>query len=392
MMVNSGERRRRGLLIVFSILTAVLTVLAYWYVNMLVPFMMDDEWYSTRLYDEEKIKGIKDIFKAQVWHYMNWGGRSITHTILQLTILAGDSFANVANTVMAVITGIIVTGMTETITKIKRTFFNRLLSVTIVMGLLLGFNANWKMSMFWQAGSANYLYITVFILLFMWAYLREIPYDCLVETEDLWGIKVWILPLGIIAGWSNENMGPVAFIFAVFTMVILKRQKRFVKGWMVEGAIASALGSAACILAPGNFVRSAQVANTHYGILWQCFLHGYQEATAAVVYLFVPVIILVILYILAKKVFYIVPGREVDVFCVLALLSWGAMVLSPHYPDRATYGTMVLIIVAIITICQKIIDRRPDLRKYLWLGAFLIWLRGMYYLGEFTAISWGWIL
>lgn len=41
--------------------------------------------------------------------------------------------------------------------------------------MVLGLNANWRMSMFWQAGAANYLYITVFILLFVWCYLREVP-------------------------------------------------------------------------------------------------------------------------------------------------------------------------------------------------------------------------
>lgn len=391
-MADNVKSGKKGLFIIVSFLLFVITAVSLWYVNKLVPFMMDDDWYATRLYDDEPIKGIKDIFNAQVWHYMNWGGRSITHTILQLTILAGDKFANVANVAMAVLTGIIVTGMTETITEIKRTFFNRLLSVTIVMGLILGLNANWKMSMFWQAGAANYLYITIFILLFMWVYLREIPFDCLVEKEDLWGIRVWIIPLAILAGWSNENMGPVSVLFALYTIILMRKQGRPVKGWMTEGAIFCFLGSAACILAPGNFVRSEQVDSTHYGILWQAFLHGYQEAAALFIHLFIPVVILITLYIFAKKVLYVIPGREIDVLGIMALLSWGAMVLSPHYPDRATYGTMVLIIVAVIALAQKIIDRRPDLRKYFWLGAFAIWLRGMYNLGEFIAISWGWIL
>ena len=388
------EGRKNGMvwLGISAILLFLVTAGSIWYVNTLVPFMMDDEWYSTLLYSEEKIRGVKDVFKAQAWHYMNWGGRSITHTILQVTILAGDTFANIMNVLMAVVTGIIVTGMTETITNLKRRFFNRLLSVTIVMGMLLGLNANWKMSMFWQAGAANYLYITVFILLFIWTYLREIPFDCLIEKEPLSGVNIWIIPLGIIAGWSNENMGPVAFLFAVCTMFILSRQKREIKGWMLEGAIFSFLGSAACILAPGNFVRSEQVKETHYGLFWQAFLRGYQEGTAAFEFLFLTLFVLLAMYIISKVFVGVMPGREVDLICVMALLSWGAMVLSPHYPDRATYGTMVLLIIAVMTMAQKIVDRRPDARKYLWLGAALIWLRGMYRLGEFVAISWGWIL
>ena len=76
-------------------------------------------------------------------------------------------------------------------------------------------------------------------------------------------------------------------------------------------------------------------------------------------------------------------------FC--ALLSWGAMVLSPHYPDRATFGTMVLIICVVLSLARDILKERKDLSPWLWGVTLLIWLRGMYYLGEFLALSWGWI-
>ena len=35
------------------------------------------------------------------------------------------------------------------------------------LSMMLGLNANWRMCLFWQSGAANYLYITVFILLFI---------------------------------------------------------------------------------------------------------------------------------------------------------------------------------------------------------------------------------
>ena len=38
--------------------------------------------------------------------------------------------------------------------------------------MILGLNANWKMSMFWEAGAANYLYMAGFLLAFLFCYLK----------------------------------------------------------------------------------------------------------------------------------------------------------------------------------------------------------------------------
>ena len=76
---------------------------------------------------------------------------------------------------------------------------------------------------------------------------------------------------------------------------------------------------------------------------------------------------------------------------VCALLSWGAMILSPHYPDRASFGTMVLLICVILRLGAMAAEERKDMSVPLFAGAVFIWLRGMYYLGEYLAITWGWI-
>ena len=76
-------------------------------------------------------------------------------------------------------------------------------------------------------------------------------------------------------------------------------------------------------------------------------------------------------------------------FC--ALLSWGAMILSPHYPDRATFGTMVLLICVILSLTGRILEKQKELLGAVLGAGLLIWLRGMFFLGEFLAISWGWI-
>lgn len=377
-----------------SILSAVLlavSVLVFYTTHRSIPFMMDDLWYSTLLSEETPIASFSDIIKSQIWHYFNWGGRSMTHGILQMTLLMGEQAADLLNVaVMLLLAG------TVCLVSENRT----LPALFAALGMMCGLNANWRMSMFWQAGAANYLYITVFILLFAFCYLRELPDGgSLVlrskktfcgesqTLKTLPGITLWIIPLGILTGWSNENMGPVLWVLSLAVILLSRREKRRIKLWMVLGNLACLAGSALCILAPGNFVRSAQSGEDQFGILWRIFLRCYAESKGALEYLFPVLLVLVFLCILHGPAL----GRRNELLLLCALLSWGAFLLSPHYPDRASFGTMMLCICVILSIAKKVLQKNARLAWPLWGISVLIWLRGMYFCGEHLAITWGWI-
>ena len=368
-----------------------------------VPFMMDDLWYSTMLSDETPITSFADIITSQIWHYNNWGGRSMTHGILQITLLLGEHAADILNVVMTLLLSFVICVMAR----------NRTLpAFWAAMAMLLGLNANFKMSMFWQAGAANYLYITVFILIFAWCYLRELPEsgvlvpgkrtpeperkplgkdEAVPAPKHLWGITLWIIPLGILAGWSNENMGPAVWLLSLAVILLSVKEKRRLFPWMVLGKISCLAGSILVVAAPGNFVRSGQVDSNDYGFLWKCFLRGYAESAAIEVHLFPTLLVLGFMALICKGILRQPLGRRNVLLLLSALLSWGAMILSPHYPDRATFGTMALLICVIISLAKKIVSMRKDLSWMLWGITLLIWLRGMYYCGEFLGITWGWI-
>lgn len=350
-----------------------------------VPFMMDDLWYSTVLSSDEPIKNFSDIVSAQIWHYNNWGGRSMTHTLLQCILLGSETFADVLNTLVTLILAGLIILLGDGFSP-KTTKSNVALKITAVTGLLIGMNANWKMSMFWESGAANYLYITCFILAFVHVYLRALE-----DKKTLFGTVVWIIPLGIISGWSNENMGPVAFLIAVAVIVILKKQNKATKLWMYLGALSSLAGSAACILAPGNFVRSAQDSAHDAGLGLKLFLRCYGEARGAVSYLFPALFITLVLFALLKLVAKEKICLKEIILLVAALLSWGAMFLSPHYPDRASFGTMVFLFCVCVSFTRRIVNKKPEAKLYIMLGVIAIWLRAMFFCTEFIAMSIGWI-
>lgn len=331
----------------------------------------------------------------------------MTHGILQLTLLAGEQAADILNIIMTLLLAWMVCLTAEN--KNLPAFF-------AAMAMTLGLNANWKMSMFWQAGAANYLYITVFILLFAFCYLKELP-DSKQEdgkrlsaegvvrskadnggsadgdktVKSLPGITFWIVPLGILAGWSNENMGPAVWILSLLVILCAVKEKRKIRLWMLLGNVSCLIGSILVIAAPGNFVRSAQIPENEYGLLWRCFLRGYAESKAIFEYLFPTLLVLGFILIVGKCALKITVGRRNLLLLFCALLSWGAMLLSPHYPDRAAFGTMLLLICVILSMAGRITRERKDMCWPLWGISVFIWLRGMYVCGEYLAICRGWI-
>ncbi len=375
---------------IFIFIFAAVTLVTVFLTHRAVPFMMDDLWYSTILASDKPLSGIGDIPMAQLWHYLNWGGRSMTHTILQLILINGQMFADVLNTVVTVILSCVILLAARDVADVKiESFSEYVLWITMIIGCLHGLNANWRMSMYWQSGSANYLYITIFVLLFIWAYVRELKEE---EPALLKGINFWIIPVAILAGWSNENMGPTAWLISLFVMIYLKKKARQVRSWMIVGSILSFIGSAMCILAPGNFVRSAEAAEEGKGIIWRLYLRLYSECRGAFDYLF-PVAIVALLF---ATIYFGVMKNKADlkiiVYASAAVIACGAMILSPHYPDRATFGSLVLLLVVIIAIALKLAKSEERSKLWLILPGTLIWLHGMFYLMEYLGMSYGWIL
>ena len=156
------EKQKKAIRWISPVLIA-LTALIVWRVNYEIEFMMDDEWYSTVLYADTPIRNLSDIIRAQIWHYFNWGGRSMAHALLQLILLAREHWADILNTGMTLLLGWLACMIADR-RKLPYWF--------AALGMILGLNANWKMSMFWEAGAANYLYMAGFLLAFLFCYLK----------------------------------------------------------------------------------------------------------------------------------------------------------------------------------------------------------------------------
>ncbi len=369
MKTNEPEKRilseKTPGITVLSVLCIAMTVLAallLYCSNVKVPFMMDDLWYSTDLRDGGSLNGIGDIIGSQVWHYMNWGGRVFTHGFLQLSLMCGERAADVINTLatLVLVFEICTLAKLSSGASFSKSIPAGITGFALAFGLLITCCPNFRMSMLWQAGCANYVYSSVWILFFYICYLRALD----PEKKDLPLICFFIPVLGLITGWSTENMGPSSCLAAALITFICIR-KGIAAGrkkiWMIEGVISSFFGSAFCIVAPGNFIRKTDSADDLALTLPDRLL---QMLKGAGDYMFPSLIVLAGALIAYKTVMNkkISLGNAVLLFA--ALLSYGAMIASPHYPDRAAYGTCVLIETVSVSLLGEAFNRKQSAAGY----------------------------
>lgn len=123
--------------------------------------------------------------------------------------------------------------------------------------------------------------------------------------------------------------------------------------WMYLGNISCLAGTILMIAAPGNFVRSGETGEEAYSLLWRMYLRCYAEAKGVMEYLFPALLLTVFALIVCKGILKENLGRNTVLLLLGALLSWGAMILSPHYPDRSAFGTMTLLICATLSMTGK---------------------------------------
>ncbi len=336
------------------------------HLNRSIPFMMDDLWYSTDLATGGPLGGFTDVVESQIWHFHNWGGRNITHGLLQLVLQGGELFADLLNTLCT----LLLAGLICHSARIRLWDHRLSPALPFALGALLLWNPNVKMSMLWESGCVNYVYSTLWILAFLLPYFR-------MGTENDYraprGILLWILPLGLAAGWSNENMGPTCFLLALLCCLMyigklslscrkadpgsqtVPTSTRKLPTWMIAGALTCLVGCFFCILAPGNFVRvDALPAQSLSELLSQ---RAFSMLTAAADFLFPAWIFTLVLLVWKLCIRHEQLSRLQCLLLTGIVLSYGAMILSPHYPDRATFGTMVFTIILALTLLQELLPQ-----------------------------------
>lgn len=291
----------------------------------------------------ERIQSFHDIFRSLGLHYMTWSGRLVAHFFLMLFLWIGKFWFNIINAAMVVFLCFCIQWIAHggrvtldiSAKKMILTFF-----------CLWGFSFNFGSVTLWMAGSCNYLWTAVFLLLFLIPYVRHY------FTNGAVFYNKWMMPamalLGFLAGNANENTIGWIGLTGLFYLYH-SWQKKTMQSWMVSGFVGLSIGFVLLILAPGNFSRLMMDANVkdslrdHIGVMWlslvfQNFLWFYLWKG----------------YRLIRKShpdgqnrpYY----RLAAWFAGVSILFNLIMLLSPIMPARSTFPNLVFLVTAVMLI------------------------------------------
>ncbi|WP_208414724.1 DUF3329 domain-containing protein [Paenibacillus castaneae] len=348
-------------------------------INLLSPMFADDYNYSFMWDKSKRIENIVDVLRSQYIHYFEWGGRSVSHTIGQILLMTNN-------------------GVSSTLNAIVFTFFIYLLyrhsqgiqlkyqSVTI---LLLIFFFCWTSfpsfgeTNVWLIGSVNYLWTSVFILLFLLPFRNKLLGS---EVKDSFVSRVSMLVLGVLAGWSNENTALSTLIILSIFIIYFYVKKRL-DIWMITGSGGSLIGFLFLILAPGNLVRANQQgkADDYSFALYHIKIPAmmtlkimlYQTPLWIALFLFVGIIFMHIKKAAPGFTFMVfMKENRTDVvysilFIWISILNNIIMFVSPYFPFRAGFGSSMFLMIGVVSLLRINAVRNAFINKKMIYSAAL---------------------
>ena len=178
----------------------LITALGIWGFMLLLnsfcyPFPGDDYVYSfiweghaigVPLSEEAvRIQSFRDIFTSLACHYMTWSGRLVAHFFLMLFLWVGKFWFNIVNAAIVVFLCFCIQWIAH---EGRVTLHISAKKLAITFFCLWAFTFNFAGVMLWMAGSCNYLWTAVFLLLFLIPYVRHY------FTEGAVPYQKWMVP------------------------------------------------------------------------------------------------------------------------------------------------------------------------------------------------------
>ena len=284
----------------------------------------------------ERVGSFADIIQSQISHYFTWGGRVLSHTIIQFFLWIGKPYFNIANTVVFILLILVIINLANTWLKISRF---ALVWIFVCLHLVSAWSVN---TMFWLTGSCNYMWMAFFQLFFLTPYVKALRSR---EAGDSALNVVIMVVLGLLAGWSNE-VGALVTIFLTTLMIFMCRRRGIFRPWMVVGLVVLTVSCVFMILAPGNFAR-LDVARPNYHYTFDIFMSYMTGSFPRVIVGDLIALIPMFVYFFKRQA-----GKLNTTEILMLLFSIGGflvptiMLFAPEFNLRMSFPSMIFVLVA----------------------------------------------
>lgn len=232
-------------------------------------------------------------------------------------------------------------------------------TLLIILSILYFINPIFSETVLWYTGTGNYLWTTIIVL------ISFRPYYKLVKNSS-YQLNIFdkiCLCLSCFAGWSNENIS--VSILIINAIILWKSETK--NKWFYLSYIFLLIGSILLIAAPGNQIRSATFSSN---ILLSLMFRIHGQINAWFNWLIAINLLFIFAYFVAKKL-DIEIKFENKIMVVWYLLSVLVMFASPSYPQRATFGSFIILLIPTLNILGRFIDK-IDKRIYRIVAILLI--------------------
>ena len=247
MWQNTGSPEKRNN--AKTVLVAAAIFAFMFALNHFMPIHRDDYDYAMIWKTGVPIASLSDVLTSAVQHYLLHGGRMVTVFCLDLFLWLGKLPFDAANALMFLVLVLLVAMHARRALVLSP-------GVPAAAALLLWLCLpHFGEVAVWKSGSTVYLWSAVPALLFL------LPYNlCLksLGTGRRERHTKAVLPmflLGVLAGWSLENLAVTVVGTALGASLYAVRRYAFLPPWMAAGAFGALLGLIGLIAAPGNYVR-----------------------------------------------------------------------------------------------------------------------------------------
>lgn len=312
----------------------------------------------------QRVKSLKDLLRSQAAHYKNWDGRVLADFLVQLNLMKDDKrYFDAINT--AVILGQLL--LCGSLGRGKRTGLKDM-SFREVLLLTAGFwhcTPHLIATCFWLTGSVTYLWTGFIDTLYL------LPYALHYHDDGFSFPAPAAAVLGLAAGCSTEVGAGGSIMLSGMELIRSLREKQ-TSGWMLAGVLGACTGLALLLLAPGNRIKfrlEAEMSDTlpenmeerlpgyvppeviytpTMFRLW--FLEGFLPTILRELPLSVPVL----LYFMQTDRRTAEATQYILALEAAALAIPTVMMLSPEYPRRATYPSVLFKLSAAIKAMEYI--------------------------------------
>ena len=319
---------------------------------VLTPYFANDYRYFLVQGTGELVSSVSDIFVSQYRHYFEWGGRTVAHVIAQFLLWWGKPLSGIVQGLCYVL---LILFIYYNAYGLKPTLRVRFVPIFIISLLLLLQLRRYGEVVFNIVSSANYLYTTTLVLIFL------LPYRISMEREvnGSWYLAPLMLLLGVLAGWTNENTAAaVAAGLGLYLIYCLKERKLTL--WQVVGYAGFLIGFALLVLAPGNRARLDSMEDGGF---------DYLRHTLGALGIFCESLVMcalligagIYLWLRVRKFMlqYTLPGTYHGAmwFIYTGFFSLVLMIFSPNFPARSATPFVVFTIIGIMSLSAIVLER-----------------------------------